>query len=531
MKKYLCIYLPSWSIDLIRRSPALKEDGPSDKALLLVAQSGNDLIVKRFCERAAASGIRDGTNLNLAKALLSCEARVENFDPLRECRALFKLARWAQSFAPFCGIDGEMFTALKEGRAGTLSPFHNGLILDISGTERLYPDPLVLAKRIFDKLRQGGFAARIAIAPSIGAAWGLSRFSRDEIVVASPDQLISTISGLPVEALRLDSETLSGLNELGVLSIYTLLKLPRPALGSRFNPSLLERLDQALDLWPENLHLVSDPPLFKVSRAFEYMLTRHEAIVQTCLTLFEEIFKALKGGNKRAGRFVLNFYGRSESGSPISMKKELALNSAIKSMAELRSIITVLTEFKVQGGIEVIVLTAHNTERDRGVQGDFIAGPDAAHNTEKVKELMNNLVVRLGKDRIRKVRFHSSYIPERAYSYYSIQDELKSILKSADENHPARPERPPYIFEEPEPIKAISLLPDRSPSRIRWNGVDYDITLGSEPERIGAEWWQASLNEPIDERDYFKVQDQTGRWLWVYRNKLTHNWYIQGLWA
>jgi hypothetical protein len=32
-------------------------------------------------------------------------------------------------------------------------------------------------------------------------------------------------------------------------------------------------------------------------------------------------------------------------------------------------------------------------------------------------------------------------------------------------------------------------------------------------------------------RDYFKVQDEQGRWLWIYRVLEQGCWFVHGLWA
>jgi hypothetical protein len=32
-------------------------------------------------------------------------------------------------------------------------------------------------------------------------------------------------------------------------------------------------------------------------------------------------------------------------------------------------------------------------------------------------------------------------------------------------------------------------------------------------------------------RDYFRVQDETGRWLWIYRQLPANAWFLQGHWT
>ena len=44
------------------------------------------------------------------------------------------------------------------------------------------------------------------------------------------------------------------------------------------------------------------------------------------------------------------------------------------------------------------------------------------------------------------------------------------------------------------------------------------------PERIAAEWWTGHNKT----RDYFDVEDDTGRRMWVFRVMETANWYLHG---
>ena len=93
------------------------------------------------------------------------------------------------------------------------------------------------------------------------------------------------------------------------------------------------------------------------------------------------------------------------------------------------------------------------------------------------------------------------------------------------------------LLHRPEPITVMALTPDGPPARLRWRGMEQRITTSAGPERIAHEWWhegapseQARRHE-MGNRDYFKVQDERGCWLWVYRVVETGRWFVHGLWA
>ena len=44
------------------------------------------------------------------------------------------------------------------------------------------------------------------------------------------------------------------------------------------------------------------------------------------------------------------------------------------------------------------------------------------------------------------------------------------------------------------------------------------------PERIETAWWRG----PTVRRDYWRIETNDRRWLWVYRNLQDRRWYLQG---
>ncbi len=89
-------------------------------------------------------------------------------------------------------------------------------------------------------------------------------------------------------------------------------------------------------------------------------------------------------------------------------------------------------------------------------------------------------------------------------------------------------DRPSLLLERPEPVEVIAMTPDGPPSWFRWRGIEQRVTVSAGPERLAKEWWRGP--SPAT-RDYFKVQDEHGRWLWIYRIVESGRWFVHGLWA
>ena len=120
-----------------------------------------------------------------------------------------------------------------------------------------------------------GLTARVAMAPTAGAAWALARFRKthtlpplrggplplphagegDSAQAERGEGLLDLLSPLPVAALRLDARSVQVLERLGLKTIGQLAEVPRKSLQRRFheadNP--LDLLDRALGRKPEPL--------------------------------------------------------------------------------------------------------------------------------------------------------------------------------------------------------------------------------------------------------------------------------------
>lgn len=95
------------------------------------------------------------------------------------------------------------------------------------------------------------------------------------------------------------------------------------------------------------------------------------------------------------------------------------------------------------------------------------------------------------------------------------------------------PPRPLVLLGRGEAAEdVIALVPDGPPQRFRWRRQVHRIAHAEGPERIADEWWRA----PAPPRDYYVVEDEAGRRLWVYREGLFTpqtpvRWFVHGLFA
>jgi protein ImuB len=497
-------------------------------AVLLTSTVAQHLVISRCCATATLAGVRFGMALPLALAFAP-GAYTETFDPVRDCRALYKLAVRCLEFSPLVGLDQELFVGRSHGKLGEVSPLHYGLAIDLTGTDTIHGDIHAFSLKLHRFFKR---SAALAIAPTIGAAWALSRFSSTGAprVLTSRHDIQSALSPLPVAALRIPEHSINLLKDVGISTIGELAHLPRHTLSQRFGKFVTYRLDQAFGALEERLQTVEETKRFNTSRIFEPPLINRKSIVIAINSLFKALIQELKTHKRSAKYFHLALHDSQNS----SLYREFPLAAATDDIIHLSTIIEpIIDNMNFSGEIKEISITARQIEATRSEQRSlspsrYRGEPDSREK----KELLNTFSVRIGKERLLFAKLNQSYIPERSFSYTNAPDAISTPSVQEQIPHYTLNERPSYLLPQPEEIHTIAMLPDKPPSFIQWRGKNLKIITGIGPERIAPEWWDKSLaqGEGVT-RDYFKVQDECGRWLWVFRDPIAQTWFLHGMWV
>jgi protein ImuB len=60
-----------------------------------------------------------------------------------------------------------------------------------------------------------------------------------------------------------------------------------------------------------------------------------------------------------------------------------------------------------------------------------------------------------------------------------------------------------------------------------FDGRQHGVRQCFGPERIAGAWWRGERFV----RDYYRLQDESGRWLWVFRERFAGRWFVHGWWS
>jgi protein ImuB len=492
-----------WPIDLLRRR---ERGSPDPRPVLLAAREGSKRIVAHACERARAGGVRPGMALAQARALFPVGGvRIEPHRPDRDRAALRSLAAWAHRFSPVVAADEP-----------------DGLLLEVTGCERVFGGERRLVRTALSRLAGLGIRARAAVAPSFGGAWAVARHGAEQAAVVSLEGLRAELTPLPVSALRVRTETVAALAEVGVERIGHLLDLPRAALPARFGEEVLLRLDRAMGRAIETVEPVRPAPPPEVGFDFDGPTDRVEVIALKTRELLAEIAARLRAAESgvRALEVVLR-----RSDLP-ALTLEVMLGGPSRDARHLWRLLEPKLERAHLGfGVEGLSVRAVRTgglrheQAARWVEGDAGSAGEAARS---IAELTDTLANRLGGDRVRRAVVVESHLPERAFAWEPVQ----AGEPRGDRGAGCPPcDRPTVLFERSMPAEVVALSPDGPVHRLRWRGGEEAVTACVGPERLAGEWWRGGEGE----RDCFRVRVESGRWVWLVRER--GGWWVQGVWA
>ena len=455
-------------------------------ALVTWERTGNRDLIAAACPEALALGIAPGMALARARVLvrgLDVRPADREGDAAWLARlGLFAARRWTP-------------------RAAVSGP--DGLWLDLTGVTHLFGGEERMCARILAFCRRLGFAARIAVAGSLGAAHALARFGGRPLVLCPPGGEADLLAPMPLAALRLDEEALSAAHRLGLERIGELLAMPRAPLQRRFGETLLTRLDQALGRAPEPFEPIvpAEPPA--VLLRFLEPIATAEAIAEASGEAVRRLVPLLSDAGLGIRRLVL-ICERTDNAAQIVT---VGTARATRDGAHLHKLLcTMIATIEPGVGIERLRLVATRVEPlpAQPIDGEMAGNrpaPDLA-------VLVDRLAARLGARRVHRLGAVESDLPERSVRALGPLE--------TPESWPHWP-RPVRLLHPPEPVEHVMApLPDGAPARFRWRGRAYRVAAADGPERLYGEWWRQS-RERAAIRDYFQVEDETGARFWLFR--------------
>jgi protein ImuB len=482
--------------------------------LAVSAKRGNVEVLVAVSAAAERLGLRRGMALAQARAMHPDLAVVPE-DPAADRNLLESIAEICQRYTPLVALDPP-----------------DGILLDIAGCTHLFGGEQNLLDDLAARIANLGFTLRVAVASTMGAAIAASRHSATAIL--APGAEGAFLVPLPVAALRLPEDLIAALARVGLKRIGDLIDLPRAPLTARFGPELLRKLDRALGREPEPLQPRAPVAPYLAEQRFAEPIAREEDV----LHVIEKLAARLKFMLERrgeGGRKIELVLFRTDG---VVRRVAVATSRPVRDPAGIRALfrerLARLSDALDPGfGFDLARLGVLVAEPLGAEQIDLSRNEHAAD----VEGLVDRLSARLGSHRVTRIFAQDAHLPELSALRVPAQAvagaengwaTFRAFRIAAD-----LAPRPPRLLLKPEPIEAIAAVPDGPPVRFRWRRALHEVVAAEGPERIECAWW---TEDGGGTRDYFRVEDKSGRRFWLFRAGLYRatpapSWFLHGLFA
>jgi protein ImuB len=537
MKRVICIWIPRWPLErlyavrpeLRHTALALYESQARGGArVVAVSALAEQRKVTPGMTVAEATSVAAGGRRAPALRLLPC-------DPQADRAALVQLAAACEMFSPIVGLED---IDLKNGI------WPESLLLDVTGLDRLFGGEAALLKQVAEHFHRQRLPARVALADTIGAAWAVAHYAWPEEEdpadaapgVGSwrvpPGEMSTALAALPIESLRLPDSLLAWLYELGLLTLGQLEPLERAGIAARFGPQLLLRWDQALGHVAEVIRPCRVDTPERAERVLESPTDNREAIVYVLAEQLAKLAAAL--GERRQG--IARLACRLESESKQAVSFAIALVRPTLNQRHLLDLLQLkLERLALSDAVAGISLEILSSAPLVCHQQELFETGAAAGGEQALGQLIDRLSSRLGAAAVVQARAWPDAQPEHAWRPTPMLGLAHRKPRPASSRRPPRElasrwpvlragQRPLRLEREPVPVRLVSIVPDGPPISLWIDDQEERIAHRWGPERIETGWWRGRSAR----RDYYRVETQSGRRLWLFRRLTDGRWFLHG---
>jgi protein ImuB len=380
--------------------------------------------------------------------------------------------------------------------------------------------------------RSQGFLCYAAIAGTEAAARALARFANGTI--AAPGDDAATTAPLPTAALDLDEKDTHALVRAGLKTVGMVAERTRNELTARFGKEMVFKLERALGRREKPISPRRILPAYAAERRFAEPVVSEDFIAGEIHGLAVSLCEVMEERGQGARLLEASFFRSDGEVCRIEVETARPLRDPAVIARLFRTRLDALTDPLDPGfGFDLVRLAAVQAERLVPESVGLDARPD---EEKEIAYLVDRLAARFGSHRMLIFQPQDTHIPEAAGIAVPAQHADDTDIKWDVRDSGDPPRRPIRLFAKPEPIDVFgAAAPDGAPPFFTWRSVRHRVIRAEGPERIAMEWWQAYDHKP--ERDYFRVEAESGQRFWLFREGLymhgapERRWFLHGLFA
>ena len=421
----------------------------------------------------------------------------------------------------------------------------NTVLLEVGASMRLFGGLRALLSRVTSTVKGCGFTSRMGCAPTAWGAWLLAHARTRRVArrvrIVKETTLVHVLDELPVSLIPSAHSHGNVFEQIGCATLADLRRLPRKGVARRFGQGVLQWLAQAYGQAPDPREAFCAPASFEARLELQARVESAEALLFATRRLVLQLAGWLSAHHAAVSEFSL------------LLEHELAARHAPKTSTfkvawavptrDADHILWLLREKLNQTTLAAPVIEM-KLLADK--VSEYAPPPDTlfpmpGSDSESMAQLLERLSARLGAENVVQLVARDDHRPEAAMTVepYKPASETKPKRgKKSSKTQTARAEAEPEVqTESDEPLELPDLAVPQQP-RPSWiletpqklmlrNERPFyrrPLKLISRTERIEAGWWDGNGVQ----RDYYVAADDRGRMFWLYRERLTGDWFLHG---
>lgn len=366
--------------------------------------------------------------------------------------------------------------------------------LEIGASLRLFKGLDALLEKLRASLARLGYSHRLGVAPTLEGAGILADAGLPPC--ETPAALHAALKGAPAAHLALPADVLAALAGSGLARIGQVLELPLDAMAMRFGYAVTDYLGRLTGRLPDPRRWYRLPERYRRRFEFDGEIEALEALLFPLRRLLAEFREYLVARDTGVQDFRLELGHEGLAPSVLAVGMGSASRDATHFQVLLRER---FERTPLAAPVRAMTLAADRFVSPRARQLDFLERRGS--EDEEWGALLDRLRARLGPETVRSLGLAADYRPEK--SWCSLPPGAAAVVGA-----PHGRDRPVWLLPEPRPLAAMP-------------------RCVAGPERIEGGWWDG-----LDvTRDYYVAEGGAGARLWVYRERATGGWFLQGLWS
>jgi protein ImuB len=437
------------------------------------------------CNDAAAEhGVVAGQPASTAHALLAeQQAHWIERVPEREQETLGGLLGWSYSFSP----------TVQRWR-------DNCLLLEVGGCLTLFGGLQPLLQQIQHELTRRGFSVQPGIAETRQAAWLLS-YAPHPLATDPSSALETRLGNLPLALLDEFEDQVSRLGKAGIRDFAQLLALPASALKRRSSADFRRWLDELMGHRQEPVPDYHPPAHFEDALWFGFEIRQQDELYPAMAELLHTLCDFMRH-TQLATQCIHWRLLRMQGGSDDFEVRSSSAGHQPQRWLELSKLR--LESRAISRDIEGLALQVSELSPQQQATEDLFTD---GRSQESLQALIDRLRNRLGLQAIRHIVSRPEHLPEHCIG-------ATTESPTTEPAQPAAAQRPFWLLAQPQPIQQRG-------ASLFWNGP-LEIVHG--PERIEDGWWRSPVS-----RDYYIAQREDEEPVWIFQDRHSGRWYLQGL--